>query len=158
MARMYLVIDPVRHDGVDYAPGASIDLDAKAAGRLLAVGAIAHDAQPPADVGAMHASPLQAGADPETDPEAGAPPQPNPRSGTTGESPEASGAAALQADSAPQPSNADTGPNTPVGARHASPPQTDANPDAHAPDATPRAPVVPIGSKAAKAAKAKPAE
>lgn len=50
MARMYTVIDPIRHDGVDYAPGASIDLDAKAAARLLAVGAIAHDAQPRAPV------------------------------------------------------------------------------------------------------------
>jgi len=121
MARMYLVTDPVRHDGVDYAPGASIDLDAKAAARLLAVGAIAHDAQPPADVGATHASPPQ----PDTD---------------------------------PQPANAGADTDAPVGAMHASPPQADADTDAPVPDATPRAPVVPIGSKAAKASKAKPAE
>lgn len=50
MARTYLVIDPVRHDGQDYAPGGTIELDAKAAGALLAVGAIAHDAQPRAPV------------------------------------------------------------------------------------------------------------
>ena len=37
----YTAIDPIRHDGADYAPGAPIDLDAKAAGPLLAVGAIA---------------------------------------------------------------------------------------------------------------------
>ncbi len=49
MARMYTVIDPVRHDGVDYAPGAPIELNAKAAEPLLAGGAIV-DAQPRAPV------------------------------------------------------------------------------------------------------------
>ena len=37
----YTALEPIRHNGVDYAPGAPIDLDAKAAGPLLAVGAIA---------------------------------------------------------------------------------------------------------------------
>ena len=37
----YTTLDPIRHDGVDYAPGAPIGLDAKAAGPLLAAGAIA---------------------------------------------------------------------------------------------------------------------
>ena len=49
MARTYTIIDPVRHDGVDYAPGASIELDTQAAGPLLAAGAIV-DAQPRAPV------------------------------------------------------------------------------------------------------------
>ena len=37
----YTTLEPIRHDGVDYAPGAPIDLDAKAAAPLMAAGAIA---------------------------------------------------------------------------------------------------------------------
>ena len=45
-AKTYTALDPIRHDGVDYAPGASIDLDDEAAGPLLAAGAIAEPASP----------------------------------------------------------------------------------------------------------------
>ena len=37
----YTAIDPIRHNGVDYAPGDPIDLGADAARSLLADGAIA---------------------------------------------------------------------------------------------------------------------
>lgn len=40
MASTYIALDPIRHDGVDYAPGAPIDLDDQAAAALLAAGAI----------------------------------------------------------------------------------------------------------------------
>lgn len=111
MARTYTAIDPVRHDGVDYAPGAGIELTDQAAGPLLAAGAIA---------------------------------EPNQHSGSTGNSPEASGAAALQADSAPQPSTAADGtPNTTSGGE--SPESGGAAGAPAAPQA--RAPVVPIGTK-----------
>ena len=79
----YTALEPIRHNGVDYAPGAPMDLDARTAGQLLAVGAI----EPP-----------------------------NETSGDTGESPEAGGAAALQADSAPRTSTATV---TPIGAKGA---------------------------------------
>jgi hypothetical protein len=36
----YTVIEPLRHDGVDYAPGDTIDLDAVAAAPLKAAGVI----------------------------------------------------------------------------------------------------------------------
>ncbi len=143
MARTYFAIDPIRHDGVDYAPGASIDLDAKAAKQLLAVGAI---------------EVAEAATDPETDPEAGAPVDPNPP-GDTGDIPvEAMHASPLQAGTAPQPANADADADAPVGAMHASPPQADADTDAPVPDATPRASVVPIGTKGGKGKAGKTAE
>lgn len=49
MARTYIALDPIRHDGVDYAAGAPIDLDAQAAAALLATGAVV-EAQPRAPV------------------------------------------------------------------------------------------------------------
>ena len=37
----YTALEPIRHNGVDYAPGAPVDLDADEAAPLLAAGAIA---------------------------------------------------------------------------------------------------------------------
>jgi len=39
----YIVKEPLKHDGATYAPGAAVDMDAKDAAGLLALGVLAED-------------------------------------------------------------------------------------------------------------------
>lgn len=40
----YIVKEPLKHDGTAYAPGETVDMDAKAAEELLALGVVAEAA------------------------------------------------------------------------------------------------------------------
>lgn len=104
--------------------------------------------------------PYAPGASIELDPAAARPlvevgtiAEPNQRREATGDSPEATGAAALQADSAPEPSNDAAADQNATTDRGESPMTEGAAGVPAAPLAQARAPVVPIGTKGGKGKK-----
>lgn len=66
MAR-YVVISPLKHDGVDYHPGAQLALGAASAAPLLALGVVVAPPPPAAPVRAARSAPPPADAQQEPD-------------------------------------------------------------------------------------------